>query len=92
MQEDTTLKTELYYSEDGAKMKLYNWLLDNNLSLKERGELFKNSKEVDVSGPSHTHITQSLDRYLLPGVGVKIKLYPSTPEFCLLSADENPNF
>lgn len=92
LQKDTTLKTELYYSEAGSKMQLYNWIADANVPLKERGELFKNSKEVDMTGPLHTDITQSLDRYLLPGVGVKVKLYPSTPEFCLLSADDAPNY
>ena len=92
LQKNTALKTELYYQEAGSHMTVFNWLQGANAGLNQRGALFKNSNEVDMSGPLHTDITQSLDRYLLPGIGIKIKLYPSTPEFSLLAADQTPNF
>lgn len=91
-QKETTLKTELFYSEPGEHMQLYNYVADANAAMKERGKLFEASNEVDLVGPLHCDITQSLDRYLLPGVGIKIKLYPATPEFCLLSADNSPKY
>lgn len=91
-QKETTLKTELYYSEVGEHMQHYNYKADANEGIKERGQLFKDSNEVDLIGPIHVDITQSLDRYLLPGVSIKIKLYPATPEFCLLSPDDSPKY
>ena len=92
-QKVTSLQTELYYPETGSKMTSYNCLdPEGNPLLIERSKLFDKSEEVDMEGVLHLDVTKNMDRYLLPGVSIKIKLYPSSPEFCLFSADVTPSY
>ncbi|XP_060554040.1 uncharacterized protein F54H12.2-like [Ruditapes philippinarum] len=58
----------------------------NNNGLFLRAQIIGESKRVDLQGPIF-HDLFSMERYLINQVDVKVKLYRSPPEFCLLTGD-----
>lgn len=91
-QKDTNLKTELFYQDEAKNMREVNTVFTDCVSVKERAALFADSQEVDLVGELYTDMTQGLDRYIPSGVSIKIKLYPSAPEFCLISPETDPQY
>ncbi|XP_053381864.1 uncharacterized protein F54H12.2-like [Mercenaria mercenaria] len=57
----------------------------------ERAKLIATSKALDLQGPIFHHLF-SMTRYMLNQVDVKVKLYRSSPEFCLVSTESSPAF
>ncbi|CAC5381014.1 unnamed protein product [Mytilus coruscus] len=62
-----------------------------NASLYNRSLYLSESQTCDLEGPL-LHDLFNLDRYILNGVAINVKLYRSRPEFCLLTNEANPNF
>ncbi len=62
-----------------------------NMGFVERHALFSESKIVDLEAPLLLGICQQ-PKYLLNGVDIQLKLYPSRPEFCLMSPTADANY
>ena len=60
----------------------------SNNELYNRANTIEESKRIDLQGPIF-HDSFSMSRYLLNQVDVKIKLYRSPNNFCLLAGDAN---
>lgn len=56
-----------------------------------RSEYIKGSKILELQGPIY-HSLFTIKRYLLNQVDVKLKLYRSSPAFCLSAGDASPNY
>ncbi len=63
----------------------------SNSGLVERTSVLALSKVTDLCGPIY-HPFFNMGRYLLNQVDVRLKLYRSTPNFCLMSKVDNPSF
>ena len=59
-----------------------------NNGLFTRAEMISSSKHLDLQGPIF-HDLFSMSRYLINQVDVKIKMYRSSTNFCLLTGDTN---
>ncbi|MEW8547554.1 MAG: hypothetical protein AB2693_28945 [Candidatus Thiodiazotropha sp.] len=62
-----------------------------NSALYMRAKYIALSKTLDLQGPIF-HDLFSMFRYLINQVDVKLKLYRSSPAFCLLSGDTTPDY
>lgn len=62
-----------------------------NTGLFERTKVIAESKCVDLQGPIF-HDLFTMSRYILNQVDVKLKLYRSSPAFCLNSAEATPDY
>ncbi|XP_069104209.1 uncharacterized protein F54H12.2-like [Argopecten irradians] len=62
-----------------------------NSGLFERNAFTKNSKSVDMIGPLLEDLCR-LDRYILNGVDVDIKLYRNNAAFSVMSAESTPDY
>lgn len=100
------IQTLLSYGSDAKKSQLTTqlWIKDKtghyddcdvkngtNASLYNRSLYLSESQTCDLEGPL-LHDLFNLDRYILNGVAINVKLYRSRPEFCLLTNEANPNF
>ncbi|CAC5409973.1 unnamed protein product [Mytilus coruscus] len=100
------IQTLLSYGSDAKKSQLTTqlWIKDKtghyddcdvkngtNTSLYNRSLYLSESQTCDLEGPL-LHDLFNLDRYILNGVAINVKLYRSRPEFCLLTNEANPNF
>lgn len=63
----------------------------NNNGLFLRAKYISLSKYLDLQGPIF-HDLFSMSRYLMNQVDVKLKLYRSSPAFCLSSGDASPDY
>ena len=63
----------------------------NNNGLLLRAKYISLSKYLDLQGPIF-HDFFSMSRYLMNQVDVKLKLYRSSPAFCLSSGDASPDY
>lgn len=59
----------------------------SNNGLFKRSKFIKSSARLDLQGPIFNDIF-GMSRYLLNQVDVKVKMYRSPPEFCLLTGDD----
>ncbi|PVD35060.1 hypothetical protein C0Q70_06341 [Pomacea canaliculata] len=64
---------------------------DANAGLKIRRDMTAKSKEIDMMGRLHADIMHQ-ERYMLPGVDVKIRLIPSKAAFNLIAHDEDGGY
>lgn len=87
----TQLGAQLWEKDTSGYVSAYNVKTSGNKGLYERAKLFAESKTCDMEGPLLSDLC-SLDRFILNQVPINIKLYRSRPEFCLITAEENPNF
>ncbi|CAG2245156.1 uncharacterized protein F54H12.2-like [Mytilus edulis] len=100
------IQTLLSYGSDAKKTQLgaQLWKKDTpgyvdandvkgsgNQALYERFKLFAGSKTCDMEGPLLNDLC-SIDRFIVNQVPISVKLYRSRPDFCLVTAEENPNF
>jgi hypothetical protein len=97
------IKTQLYYGADAKKTQLSaqgfrresGANLDNmnsdNKGYEWRKELFKKGKVVEFEGPLLEDVMQ-MDKYLLNGMRVQIKLYPALKKFYIMAADASKNY
>jgi hypothetical protein len=85
---ETHLAAQGYKQENGANL---DDLSDENLGYLWRKKLFSGSKIVDLEGPILEDVMQ-MDKYLLNGMRVQIKLYPSLPRFYIMSEDKTKDY
>jgi hypothetical protein len=97
------IKTMLYYGEDAKKtqLKAQGYMTENsdnlddftndNISYFWRQQLFKGSKTVDFEGPLMEDVMQ-MDKYLLNGMRVQIKLYPALKKFYIMGSDVSKDY
>jgi hypothetical protein len=97
------MKTHLYFGADAKKTQLtaqgyctesgtnLDDLTNDNVGFFWRQELFKGSKTVDLEGPLLEDVMQ-LDKYMLNGMRVQIKLYPALKKFYIMAADETKDY
>ncbi|XP_025116122.1 uncharacterized protein F54H12.2-like [Pomacea canaliculata] len=64
---------------------------DANAGLKIRRDMSAKSKEIDMMGRLHADIMHQ-ERYMLPGVDVKIRLIPSKAAFNLIAHNEDGGY
>ena len=81
------LDTQLFFMDDADSPEVTDPASTNN-GLFERAKMISNSKTIDLQGPIF-HDLFSMSRYLINQVDVKIKVYRSSAEFCLLTGDTN---
>ena len=80
---DSQLQSQLYCKDTG-KADSADPVDGSNMGLMFRSNLTDGSKTIDVEGPVHTDICQQ-DRYMLNGVQVNFKFWPSSNPFKLMS-------
>ena len=84
------LQTEMYYKDSPGSLESYNVNEKTavNAGLLERYERIRGSKWCDMIGRLHGDLCQ-LDRLLLNGVSIGIKLQPASMAFHLMSGSAN---
>jgi len=87
--QESCLGQQMFYRDTPGHFEDTNWLVAGNQGLITRGTFFSASSEVDMCGPLCSDLFQT-EKYLPNGVSLGITLYPTSPEFCLLSPDVNP--
>jgi hypothetical protein len=97
------IKTQLYYGDDAKKTQLtaQGFRTENSDNLDDftndntgyvwRRQLFKGSKVVELEGPLLEDVLQ-LDKYLLNGMRVQIKLYPALKKFYIMADDVTKDY
>lgn len=80
----SNLECEMFYKDTGGHMDDIS-LKGKNKGLIQRHARVAGSKIVDMMAPIYADLCQ-VDRLMLNGVDISIKLYPSKPEFQLTSA------
>lgn len=91
---ESLLTSELYFKDTPGKMDAADPLLADaaaNKGLKNRHFFTKESQEIDLCGKLHSDIF-ALERHLLNGVDLKIKLIRSKPGFCLMSSEADADY
>ena len=81
------LDTQLFFMDDADSPGVTDPASTNN-GLYERAKLINKSRIIDLQGPIF-HDLFSMSRYLINQVDVKIKMYRSSAEFCLMAGDQN---
>ena len=87
---ETHLESQLYIKDVG-NMDDGNALSGGNNSLSLRALYTSGSKTVDMMGPIMSDVCWT-NRYLLNGIELKIRLWPSNPAFHLMSSDADPKY
>lgn len=87
---DSQLQSQLFYLDD-AEMDDGNAYGGTNGGLAQRYEHTKLSKIFDLEGPLCEDIFR-LDKYLLNGVDINLKLYRNRAPFMIMSAEASPNY
>ena len=83
--QDNTLQSEMYYKDGAGYMDSDLKDVDKlNIGLLRRSLRVKNGYWVDMMGPLHADLCQ-IDRLILNGVDIGIKLYPSNASFNLMT-------
>lgn len=86
----TQLQSSLFYKDDASYMDVADPAGANG-GFYSRSVYCKESIPFDLEGPILEDVCR-LDRFVLNGVDVNIKLYRQNPSFCLMSAEEDPNY
>jgi hypothetical protein len=84
---ESQLTASMFYKDTAGQHDNADVTADpGNEGLKKRHQFSSRSKILDLTGPLHSDIFMQ-DRMLLSGIDIKVKLTPSKPEFCLISAE-----
>ena len=84
--DDNDLAIQMFYADKAGYFNDAKWAVATNTGFKNRSKFFSASQEVDMSGKLCLDVFE-INRYLPCGIPLELKLYPSTPEFCLMSDD-----
>lgn len=88
---ETSFQAQLYFKDTAGAMDNANPFSGTNTGLMFRERYTRESNLVDMQGPLFADISQ-LDRYLLNGVEVRIKLWPSKPSLNLMAASDDVQY
>jgi hypothetical protein len=86
---ESKLQSQLWYADDADVDD--SSPLATNAGLGDRYHWTKLSKEFEMIG----HLAEDLfqiDRYMLNGVDLQLKLYRNSPKFCIISAETTPDY
>ncbi len=86
------LQAQMYIKDTASYMDDTNNYLGANEGVIARSKFFEESRPVDMEGPLSIDLFRSESPLLLNGVDLKLKLWPSTPQFALLSSAGIPDF
>ena len=86
----TQLQTSLFYKDDARFMDVTD-PNGENTGLFSRTVYSKNSSAFDLEGAILEDVCR-IDRFVLNGVDVNIKLYRQNPAFCLMSGEGDPTY
>ncbi|XP_046560079.1 uncharacterized protein F54H12.2-like [Haliotis rubra] len=81
------MTSQLFYKDKGGNnsaIESTNSVTGTNYGLTARGNFIKKSKELTMSGPLYEDVF-GMNRHLINGVDLTLKLYRSSPAFCLMS-------
>jgi len=82
------MQMQMYYPDDVAGMKDINWPFSFNKGFEIRSRYFDGSQEAELSGSLYCDLFE-VNKLIPNGVSLNITLYPTIPEFCLMSPDED---
>ena len=82
--ETSQLESQLFYKDSAGFMDSTSPITADNTGLFYRHQYSEESKVVDMEGPLYEGVFQ-LDRYLLNGINIRIKLHQSSNAFRLMS-------
>ena len=89
---ETKLQVQMFYRDRNMGLSSADDpITGTNFGLVTRSQFFQKSRIVDMEGPLLASECQ-LDRYLLNGIKLGIKLYPSTDAFRLVSPIDDAEF
>ena len=90
-QKKSIMQMQMYFENENETSDEYpaNWTMSEDPNFRKRGKIFAKSREVTMCGKIASSIFD-VERLLIYGVPLKIVLYPSQPDFCLISPDTNP--
>jgi hypothetical protein len=86
---ESRLQSQLWYMDDDDVNDPSP--LSTNAGLGERYEWTKESKEFDMLTFLGEDIF-NVDRYMLNGVDLQLKLYRNSPQFCIISGEVSPDY
>jgi len=86
---ESQLVSQGWYHEQGDDMDKVTVL--GNKAVMYKHKLFGQSKTVDFEGPLLEDVFQ-INRYLINNVQVKVKLYPTHPEFFIMSTTDGKKY
>ena len=84
------LQSQLFYKDVGI-MSDSDPVDGGNRGLLARAAYTSQSQVVTLEGPLHIDVMQQ-SRYILPGVEIGFKLWPSSPEFALMSSNPSADY
>ncbi|CAC5402758.1 unnamed protein product [Mytilus coruscus] len=87
-EQKSQLQSQLFMKDSGD-LATTNGKNGTNTGLILRRDFIKNSREFEMEGPLFEDIF-SLDRHLIQGVDLYIKLYRSTDQFFVISGEDTP--
>ena len=84
------LQMQMYFDTPQYKTQDANWILTSDKGFQTRSGFFNGSQEVELCGRLACDAF-STTRLLPNGISMQLTLYPSAPEFCLMSPDVSPD-
>jgi len=87
---ESRLTSELFYQDNGD-FDSADCLTGNNMGLIQRWGFTQGGATCDLEGGLHADLCQQ-KRYILNGVSIGIKLWPSKDSFCLMSNHKDKEF
>jgi len=88
---NTQLRSQLWAKDTCESIDDITYPLGENEGLKQRADLFRESREVDMVGPLHSPVL-NLDRFVLNGVETRIVLHQTGSPFRFISANTQPSY
>ncbi|XP_067687070.1 uncharacterized protein F54H12.2-like [Haliotis asinina] len=88
------MTSQLFYKDEGEDndaIETTDCVTGTNYGLIARGTYIKKSNELTMSGPLYEDVF-SMKRHLINGVDLTLKLYRSSPTFCLMSGKANQEY
>jgi len=82
------MQMQMYYPDDVKGMKDINWPFSSNKGFEVRSRYFDGSQEAELSGNLYCDLFE-VNKLIPNGVSLNVTLYPTIPEFCLMSPDED---
>jgi hypothetical protein len=79
------MQSQLFYKVENAPSEM-KWMVTNDSSLRVRGSFFNASNTVELAGGLYSDIFE-INKLIPNGVGLGVTLYPSNPEFSIISGD-----
>jgi len=85
------LQSQLYYKDNAGIMDAVDPLGSGQMGIFKRYQMSKLSQTVDMEGVLGQDF-MNVKRYLINGVNLQIKMYPTRPSFNLMSGEDSPEY